>query len=159
MSPAVKRFLEERGARYAVETHAPLISFEDARTILSLDPEKMVKGLTFARPGGFAIVALRAADRADYKKIADALGLRRADLWLADAELVRKELDMEQGGIVPLPIASARVLIDRAVLGLDEIICGTGRNTATLIIERDVWLGVADGEVGDFAKATPATAA
>jgi len=159
MSPAVKRFLEERGARYAVETHAPLISFDDAKTILSLDPEKMVKGLTFARPGGFAIVALRAADRADYKKIADALGLRRADLWLADAERVRKELDMEQGGIVPLPIGSARVLIDRAVLGLDEIICGTGRNTATLIIGRDVWLGVADGEVGDFAKATPATAA
>ncbi len=156
MSPSVKRFLEERGARYAVETHAPLISFEDARRILSQDPEKMVKGLTFARPGGFAIVALRAADRADYKKIADALGLRRADLRLADAEQVRAELDMEQGGIVPLPIGSARVLIDRAVLELDRIVCGTGRNTATLIIDRDVWQGIADGEVGEFAKAAPA---
>lgn len=152
MSPSVKRFLEERGVRYQVETHAPLISFEDAKTILSLDPAKMVKGLTFARPGGFAIVALRAADRADYKKIADALGLRRADLWLADAQSVRSDLDMEQGGIVPLPIGSARVLIDRAVLGLDEIVCGTGRNTATLIIDRDAWLDIADGEVGDFAK-------
>lgn len=153
MSPTVKRFLEERGARYAVETHAPLISFDDAKTILSLDPAKMVKGLTFARPSGFAIVALRAADRADYKKIADALGLRRADLRLADPIQVRTELDMEQGGIVPLPIGSAHVLIDRAVLSLDEIVCGTGRNTATLIIERDVWVDIADGEVGDFAKA------
>ncbi len=155
MSPTVKRFLEERGASYAVETHAPLISLDDAKSILSLDPAKMVKGLTFARPGGFAIVALRAADRADYKKIADALGLRRADLRLADPIDVRRELDMEQGGIVPLPIGSARVLIDRAVLDLDEIVCGTGRNTATLIIERDVWVDIADGEVGDFAK--PAT--
>ncbi|RUV72081.1 MAG: hypothetical protein EOR30_25680 [Mesorhizobium sp.] len=155
MSPSVKRFLEERGARYMVETHAPLISFEDAKSILSQDPAKMVKGLTFARPGGFAIVALRAADRADYKKIADALGLRRADLRLADADHVRGELDMEQGGIVPLPIGSARVLIDRAVLELDEIVCGTGRNTATLIIDRDVWLGIADSEVGEFAKAAP----
>ncbi|AZO27895.1 YbaK/EbsC family protein [Mesorhizobium sp. M1B.F.Ca.ET.045.04.1.1] len=155
MSPSVKRFLEERGARFQVETHAPLISFEEAKTILSLDPAKMVKGLTFARPGGFAIVALRAADRADYKKIADALGLRRADLWLADAQSVRRDLDMEQGGIVPLPIGSARVLIDRAVLGLDQIVCGTGRNTATLIIDRDVWLDIADGELGDFATPAP----
>ncbi|MGX5839979.1 aminoacyl-tRNA deacylase [Mesorhizobium sp. ArgA1] len=152
MSPTVKRFLGDRGARYTVETHAPLISFDDAKNILSLDPAKMVKGLTFARPGGFAIVALRAADRADYKKIADALGLRRADLRLADPTDVRRELDMEQGGIVPLPIGSARVFIDRAVLGLDEIVCGTGRNTATLIIKRDVWVDIADGEVGDFAK-------
>lgn len=113
----------------------------------------MVKGLTFARPdGSLAIVALCGADRADYKKIADALGIRRADLRLAEAELVRERLDMEAGGVVPLPVNGARVLVDRRATLLDEIVCGTGRNTATLVIDRDAWLAVADAEIGDYAK-------
>lgn len=133
--------------------HRPLISFEDAKQILPDRTADMVKGLTFrGADGGLAIVALCAADRADYKKIADVLGMRRADLKLAEPELVKRELDMEAGGIVPLPISGARVLVDRAVTRLDEVVCGSGRNTTTLVISRDVWLAVAEAALGDFAK-------
>lgn len=153
MSPEVRRFLEERGVAFSVIEHRPLISFEDARVILPDRTAEMVKGLTFGGPdGSLAIVALCAADRADYKKIADALGIRRADLRLAEADLVREQLDMEAGGIVPLPVNGARVLVDRRATLLDEIVCGTGRNTATLVIGRDAWLAVANAEIGDYAK-------
>jgi Cys-tRNA(Pro)/Cys-tRNA(Cys) deacylase len=153
MSPLVKRFLEERGVAFATIGHRPLISFEDAREILPQRTADMVKGLVFRGPGnGLAIVALCAADRADYKRIADALGMRRADLRLADPAEVRERLDMEAGGVVPLPINGARVLADRAATVLDEIVCGTGRNTATLVIAREAWLAVAGAEVGDFSK-------
>lgn len=153
MSPLVRRFLEEHGVVFATVEHRPLISFEDAKEILPGRTANMVKGLTFRGPGGsLVIVALCAADRADYKKIADALGMRRADLRLAEAGEVKERLDMEAGGIVPLPINGARVLVDRPATLLDEIICGTGRNTATLIIARDAWLAVAAAEVGDFSK-------
>ena len=61
-------------------------------------PANMVKGLTFRGPAGrLVIVALCAADRADYKKIADALGMRRADLRLAEAAEVEETLDMQVG--------------------------------------------------------------
>lgn len=153
MSPLVKEFLETAGAVFSVHNHAPLISFDDAREILPHDPEDMVKGLTFSHSdGGLAIVALRAKDKADYKKIADALGMRRADLKMAEPADVARKVDMEIGGIVPLPINGTRVLIDRAVLERDEIVCGTGRNTATLVISRDEWLRAAQGEIGDFSK-------
>ena len=119
----------------------------------------MVKGLTFRGPGdSLAIVALRAADRADYKKIADALGMRRADLRLAEADWVKERLDMEPGGVVPLPINGARVLVDRAATLLNEIVCGTGRNITTLLIARDAWLAIADAEVGDFSKSAESKA-
>jgi Cys-tRNA(Pro)/Cys-tRNA(Cys) deacylase len=153
MSPLVRRFLEARGVAFATIEHRPLISFDDAKEILPERTADMVKGLTFRGPGdGFAIVALRAADRADYKKIADALGIRRADLRLAEADQVKERLDMEAGGVVPLPINGARVLIDRPAALLDEIVCGTGRNTATLVIAREAWLAVAGAEVGDYSK-------
>jgi Cys-tRNA(Pro)/Cys-tRNA(Cys) deacylase len=77
----VRAFVEANGIRYRTHSHAPLVSFEEAKTVLPFDPNAMVKGLVFRTSGdAFAIVALRGADRADYKKIADALGIRRADL-------------------------------------------------------------------------------
>ena len=159
MSPLVRHFLEERGVAFATIEHRPLISFDDAREILPERIPDMVKGLTFRGPGdSLAIVALRAADRADYKKIADALGMRRADLRLAEADWVKERLDMEPGGVVPLPINGARVLVDRAATLLNEIVCGTGRNITTLLIARDAWLAIADAEVGDFSKSAESKA-
>ena len=66
MSPEVRAFLEVTRIRYRTHSHAPLVSFEESKTVLPFDPKAMVKGLAFRTPGGeFAIVALRGADRAD----------------------------------------------------------------------------------------------
>lgn len=154
MSPLVKQYLEERGVAFSVVTHRPLISFEDAKEILPHDPGKMVKGLVFrCADDSLAIIALRAAERADYKKIAGAIGERRADLRMAEEEYVLDKLDMEIGGVVPLPINGARVLIDRNVLELEEVVCGTGRNTATLVIALPELLRIAQAKVEDLSKA------
>ena len=155
MSPEVRAFLDAAGIRYRTHDHAPLVSFEDAKTILPFDPGAMVKGLVFRVPpdAAFAIVALRGADRADYKKIADALGIRRADLRAADPVDVAAELGMQLGGIVPLPINGATVLIDQAVAELDSIFCGSGRNDVTLEFAAQDLLRVSGRRVGSYAKA------
>lgn len=157
MSPAVRAFLEAHGLAHASMTHAPLVSFEDAKRLLPHDPAMMVKALAFRLPGdGIALCALRAADRADYRKIADALGVRRADLALADPQLVRERLDMEPGGIVPLPIAGARVLADARAARLATMACGSGRNTTTLVLAVPAWLAASGAAVADLAKADDA---
>jgi len=156
MSPEVRAFLDATGIRYHTHSHAPLVSFEDAKIILPFDPGAMVKGLVFRTPSeAFAIVALRGADRADYKKIADALGIRRADLRAADPADVAAELGMQLGGIVPLSINGALVLIDGSVAELETIFCGSGRNDVTLEISAPDLLRVSAGRVGSFAKAAP----
>lgn len=155
MSPEVRGFLDAAGMPYRMHSHAPLVSFEEAKAVLPFDPSAMVKGLVFRTPDGpFAIVALRGADRADYKKIADALGVRRADLRAADPADVEADLGMQLGGIVPLPIKGALVLIDQAVAELGAIFCGSGRNDVTLEISAPNLLRVSAGRVGSFAKPT-----
>ena len=153
MSPEVRAFLDAAGIPYRTHAHAPMVSFEDAKTILPFDPGSMVKGLVFRTPvGAFAIVALRGADRADYKKIADALGIRRADLRAADPADVEAEFGMQLGGIVPLPVKGARVLIDDAVGALGAIFCGSGRNDVTLELEAKDLVRAAGGALGAYAK-------
>ena len=154
MSPEVRAFLGATGIPYRTHSYAPLVSFEEAKTALPFDPNTMVKGLVFRTPGdAFAIVALRGGDRADYKKIADALGIRRADLHAADPADVASELGMQLGGIVPLPIKGALVLIDQAVTALGTIFCGSGRNDVTLELAASDLLRVSAGRVGGYAKA------
>ena len=153
MSPEVRDFLDSAGVRYRTHSHAPLVSFEEAKAVLPFDSNVMVKGLVFCTPSqAFAIVALRGADRADYKKIADALDIRRADLRAADPAVVAAKLGMQLGGIVPLPIRGALVLVDQAVAELGAIYCGSGRNDVTLEISAQDLVRIAAARVGPYAK-------
>jgi Cys-tRNA(Pro)/Cys-tRNA(Cys) deacylase len=153
MSPAIQQFLADHDVAFQLHTHAPTTSFEAAKSNLPFDPNAMVKGLAFRLPdGNYAIVAMRGGDRADYKKIADALGIRRADLRAAAADDLAQDLDMMPGGVVPLPINGAVVLFDHAVLGLDTIYCGTGRTDTTLQIAGATLIRIARGRVEALTK-------
>jgi Cys-tRNA(Pro)/Cys-tRNA(Cys) deacylase len=60
---------------------------------------------------------------------------------------------MQLGGIVPLPIKGALVLIDQAVAALGTIFCGSGRNDVTLELDTSDLLRASAGRVGGYAKA------
>jgi Cys-tRNA(Pro)/Cys-tRNA(Cys) deacylase len=153
MSPEIERFLVEAGVIFKVHSHPPIMSFADAKANLPFDPVAMVKGLAFRLANGtYAIIGLRADTRADYKKIADALGVRRADLKAADAEALVRDLHMEPGGVAPLPINGARVVFDRQVLDINTVFCGTGRTDATLEIAGNDLFRIAGGEAAEIAK-------
>ena len=154
MSPAIQRFLDEHGVAFQLHSHAPTTSFDAAKSSLPFDPHAMVKGLAFRLPDGrYAIAAMRGEDRADYKKIADAFGIRRADLRAAAADDLTRDLDMMPGGVTPLPIGGAVVLFDRGVVGLDMIYCGTGRTDTTMQIAGGILVRIAGGRVEDLTKA------
>ena len=155
MSPKVEALLTEAGATFKLHPHPKLVTFEDAKAALPFDPAVMVKALVFRLPDArYAIVAMRAADRADYKRIADALSLRRADLRAATAGEVTEGLHMQPGGIVALPVNGALVLFDRGVEALGTIYCGTGSNELTLEIAAADLIRAGGGRVADVTKAT-----
>lgn len=152
MGPRIERYLEDHDIPFRLHRHAPIVTFDDAKATLPFDPGLLVKGLAFGLPTGeVAIVALRAVDRAHYKKIADALEVRRDDLRMAtEAEL--GERDMEVGGIAPISLAGTVVLVDRAVLDLDTVICGTGRRESSLELAGRDFARLPVRAVGDFRK-------
>ena len=95
---------------------------------------------------------MRAAERADYKKIADALGVRRADLHMATDMELAQFLAMVPGGVVPLPINGARVVVDSGVTAMETIYCGTGRNDSTLQIRSAELVRVSRCALHDLVK-------
>ena len=153
MSPEIEKFLTAAAVDYRVHRHAPVVSFAESKAALPFDPEATVKGLAFRLPNGaYAIVALRGDARADYKKIAAALGVRRGELKTATTEELARDLDMEPGGVAPLPVRGATVLFDRQTLELDTIFCGAGRAGTTLEIHCAELVRIAGGATADLTK-------
>ena len=153
MSPEIEKFLNAAAVDYRLHRHAPVVSFAESKVALPFDPEATVKGLAFRLPNGaYAIVALRGDARADYKKIAAALGVRRDALKMATAEDLARDLDMEPGGVAPLPVLGAAVLFDQQTLDLETIFCGAGRAGATLEIQRAELVRIAGGAIADLTK-------
>ena len=153
MTSEVQKFLDAAAVDYKLHRHAPVVSFAESKAALPFDPAASIKGLVFRLPdGGYAIAAMRGEARADYKKIADALGVRRSDLRPATSEELARDLDMAPGGVAPLPVRGATVLFDRRTLGLDVVYCGAGRPGATLEIRAADLIAVAGGATADVTK-------
>lgn len=154
MSPKVKEFLDNAGVRYRVHVHPPRVSFDEHTLDPAFDPAVAVKSLAFRlSDGSYVIVGLRAQARADYKRIADILGVRRADLKAASADALETDLDMQPGGVVALPLRGALVLLDHDVCILDTAFCGSGRNDATIEISGKDLRWIANAKVGQLSRA------
>lgn len=59
---------------------------------------------------------------------------------------------MAPGGVAPLPINGATVVIDRRAAALTTILCGTGRNDAILEITAAELIRIAGAAISDVAK-------
>lgn len=153
MSPEIERLLRSADMTYRLHHHAPILTYAAAKAVLPFDARAMIKSLAFRLPdGSYAIAALRGDSRADYKKIADALGVSRADLKVAAADDLARDLDMIPGAIAPLPVDGAAVLFDDQVLALDTVFCGTGCVGETLEIDGRDLVRVGGGRAADLTK-------
>lgn len=152
--PAPLALLDRAGAKYRTHEHAPLVSAEDFRAHSPFPPAAMVKTLVFRTPdGGYALAALKAFDKLDYKKLADALGIRRADLRAAETDEITRDLGFEIGGVCPLSDrANAQILIDPGVETLATVFCGTGLNTLSLEIAGAELVRASGGRLAAIAK-------
>lgn len=153
MIPEIHDYLARRGIPFEVHHHQPVSTFEEAKRLLPFPPESLVKSLAFRlSSNAVGIAALRAVDRADYRRISDAFGIRRSDLHAADAEDLREIVGMEAGGVAPIPLPGAVVVIDRKVESLPIVICGTGIRTSSLEIASSVFRVFNIGTFADLRK-------
>lgn len=128
MSPEVERLLFEAGIPFQLHSlgTGDLAQFGTA---------PVVKSLGFRLPDtGYAIVALALRARADFRKITNALGVNRGDLRGASVEQLTADLDMQPGGIAPLPARGARVLLDKDLADCRMFYCGTGRAGSVMTV-------------------------
>src|SRR6476469_2703891 len=130
---AILRRLEAAGVPFTVHEHPPMRTVQDY-VAGGFPLARMVKTVVLGIKGdGWALVAVRGADRVDYRKLADALGVKRSLLFQPPPEQVEAELGYQIGGVCPIPAAPAlRVVCDPAIRDLARIYCGSGRNDRTL---------------------------
>lgn len=119
---------------FTLHTHAPLRTVQDYLGHFPL--EQMLKTVAFRVKGGpWVLVALRGTDRVDYRRLADALGVKRAALVSPSAAEVEAALGVPPGGVSPVPtLPGMIVLFDQSTLDLDSVYCGAGRPDQTLEI-------------------------
>ena len=134
MYDTIKHILNEHDVSYTLHSHVPLLTLKDIEEHVTFPVEGMVKAMVFlVKPSTWVIVALGAYSRVDYRKLADALGVKRGALFQASPEQVEAELGFQVGGVAPIPPrADVRVVYDEAVVGLDNVTVGSGRNDVTL---------------------------
>ncbi len=128
--------LESYGVAYTLHAHAPLLTVRDIEGAVGFPREQWVKALAFRIKGdGWVLVALQAYTRLDYRKLADALGVRRGHLEQPSPEELMLEMGYEAGGVAPIPAhPGVRIVYDTPVTTLPTAYCGTGRNDLTLEI-------------------------
>ena len=126
--------LRALGVTVREHLHQPVLNAAQSIAAgLPFDPALLLKTLVFRRPGGWALVAMRALDRLDYGALARAVGVGRDRLAMADDAALREVFGWEPGGAAPLALApDALLLVDDAVFALPVAFFGGGRPDLTL---------------------------
>lgn len=128
--------LDAGGCPYTIHAHPPVGTIEEARQKVEHLTRNLLKTVVFRiRSGQWILAAVQGFDRIDYRKLAEALRVKRTDLRSVSPREVEEDLGFEVGGVGPFPIREdVEVILDQGLLGLDSIFCGSGVNTRTVEI-------------------------
>ncbi len=147
--------LTERGVPFRIHEHVVSRTVADAMASLPFPPERYLKTVVFrVKNGPWVLAACRGQDRVDFRRLAEALGVKRAEIVQPAREEVEAALGYAIGGICPIPPdATARTIVDAtAAATLDTVFCGVGRNDRTLEIGIADLIAVADARIAPIVQ-------
>jgi Cys-tRNA(Pro)/Cys-tRNA(Cys) deacylase len=130
---APEQILRDADVSFVVHEHRPVATVAEILDALPFPAEQHVKTLAFDAGGKVALASLLGTDRVQFGRLARVLGVSRDRLVPLSPQRVRSELGLEPGGVCPLVDRGDVVrVVDRRVLALDRVFCGSGRADATL---------------------------
>lgn len=150
----IVRLLSERGITFRIHEHVVSRTVADAVASLPFPLEKLLKTVVFRVKGGPWILAgIKGPDRVDYRKLATALAVKRADLVRPEAAEIETTLGVEVGGVSPLPLHDdTRILFDSSVVAMSTVFCGAGRSDRTLEIAVTDLIAVSGGQIASIVQ-------
>jgi prolyl-tRNA editing enzyme YbaK/EbsC (Cys-tRNA(Pro) deacylase) len=148
--------LVARDVHFRVHAHPVAATVAEAVVSLPFPFEQFLKTLAFlAGSDTWILAALRGCDRLDYRKLAAAAGVRRADLRQPSPGEIAVGLGMAVGGVTPFPPpGGALVIVDRDTLSMQTVYCGIGPNDRTLEIGLRDLVATAQARVEAIAQST-----
>lgn len=146
-----RRFLEERDVPHSVIEHAATYTAEADAHAAHLPPEQIAKSVIVNCGDIDAVAVIPAARRLDLDKVGAALG-GKAPVGLADeARMAQAFPDFEIGAEPPIgPLLNAPVVIDKSLLGHDEVVCAGGDHRHSLLLDPLQLVRVSDATVAEI---------
>jgi prolyl-tRNA editing enzyme YbaK/EbsC (Cys-tRNA(Pro) deacylase) len=156
MSKSVDRFTAaaaERGLTIEVRRFPEgTKTAQDAARAVGCDVSQIVKSLVFVADGEPFLALTAGSNRADVGKLAAILGA--AEVRRADAEEARAATGYGIGGTPPFGHPKPlRVLVDRDLLGHDEVWAAAGTPDAVFPLSSDDLVRTSGAEPADFREA------
>jgi Cys-tRNA(Pro)/Cys-tRNA(Cys) deacylase len=147
--------LRQNGVPFTIHDHEVSRSFAEGVERLPFPPGLLLKTVVFKLPDGWALVTLHGGDRVDFRALADALGVKRADLRQASAEEITTAFGVEIGGVSPIPTAdgvSTSLVFDQRCAAMETIYCGTGLASQTLEIRAVDLLAITGAKIAPISR-------
>lgn len=141
--------LNQKGIGYHILTHDPVTTMQDVERILKVALYQTAKTLVIKADKKIIIGVIPGNSRLDKKKLAQFLHINRRYLDLATKEEVESLTGLPIGTLPPFGLGYP-VVMDRKLLDLDQMYCGFGSFTQSLLIcPRDLE-NAAEATTGDI---------
>ena len=137
------------GAPFRLHTHPPVTSIDEAVVKAPHLTHNLLKTIVFRiKDGDWILAAVTGDVRIHYKRLADAMAVKRRELRSIAPGEVESELGFQIGGVGPFPIrADVRVVFDAGLAHLGTVFCGSGRNTETVEMDIGDLIRLSQGQV------------
>jgi Cys-tRNA(Pro)/Cys-tRNA(Cys) deacylase len=147
--PPASAALEKLNIPHRVFRHeTPVTSFEQAASDRDQRPEQIVRSILFqVRPDEFLMILVAGPAQVDWRKLRQLV--KRSRVRMATEEEVLEVTGYRIGTVSPFGMRNqVRVLIDKSVLGEEEVSIGSGvRNIAIILKSADLHHALADSEI------------
>lgn len=147
--------LTEARISYEILRHEPVITMDDAKTVLSSLPYAFIKtmALRSRSTGEVLLCGMMAQDAIDTKKVSQQIGCSRSSIQFASQHDVEELLGAQVGGIGPISSRkNVRTFLDERLIEEGLICCGIGSNERTLQISFDDLAKVSSALVTDIVR-------
>ncbi len=150
----VIEMLDRSGYSYRVHEHLPVTTVDEAHQKVPHLTRNLLKTVVFRiKDAHWILAAVTGNVRIHYKKLADAMAVKRRDLRAISPAQVESELGFQIGGVGPFPFREdIRVVFDETLAPLDTIFCGSGRNTRTIEMQIANLIELANAQVFPIVK-------
>jgi Ala-tRNA(Pro) deacylase len=132
----LKAYLRDHGVSFDVVEHARSESAVTEARAAHLPAEQTAKTVVLRTPGRYRFAVIRASDRLDLHKAAEALGIGRHELRFAsEADMAADFPAYEVGAIPPIGPDTPAELVDVGLLDYGQVLCPAGDHEHSLLVD------------------------
>ncbi len=158
MHPSAERFRERAADELGVDVDVHEFeegtkTAEDAARQVDCDVAAIASSIVVDTANGLVVVVTSGANRVDFGKVADLVGVDPDTVGMADADDIKEQLGWAIGGVPPFcHDTEVPVFVDETLMGFDEVWGASGTPEAVFPMDPERIRDLSGGAVADVAE-------